>query len=445
MDYNQLLKKHKLKELDFVELEAKGQTFRGKLLPSHEKSILSLKLENGYNVGIALNEIKRIEKTSEMKKPKEHQRAEGKSFEQNSSLPKIAILHTGGTIASRIDYETGAVKAAISPEALLELVPELKGIANTEYKMLANIMSEDIRFVLYKKIARAIEKEAKNGAQAVILTHGTDTLHYTAAALAFMLEGCNIPVLLVGSQRSSDRGSSDAAMNLVCAALFATKTDFAGVAICMHDSTADEKCAILPACKTRKMHSSRRDAFKAVNDIPIARVNYKSGEIEFLKDDYLRKSGKKMLVKDKMEERVALLKLYPNMFPEQFAFYKLKKYKGLVLEGTGLGHAPIGTRLPETKLHEKNLNAIKELVKSGCVVAMATQALFGRVQMNVYNNGRILLEAGVLPAEDMLPETAFIKLSWLLGNFGKKKAMELFGKNLRGEISEGTKIEEFQV
>ncbi len=317
------------------------------------------------------------------------------------------------------------------------MFPELKEIANIKSELIRNMFSDDLRFDHFSAIANAVEKEVKKGIDGIIVSIGTDNLAVASAALAFILEKCPIPVILVGAQRSSDRGSSDAAANLICAANFIAKTDFAGVAVCMHENTSDNTCVILPACKTRKLHSSRRDAFKPVNDIPIAKVNYETKKIEFLKKNYLKKS-KELSVKPKMEQKVGLLKITVNMFPEQFLAYK--GYKGLIIEGTGLGHTPLHVVDESTKIHEKIKDAIKTLVDSGTIVVMTIQCLFGRVGMEVYSKGRDLQKLGVISGEDMLPETAFVKLAWLLGNYPKEKVKELVGKNLRGEISERTDI-----
>lgn len=421
------LKKFKIKQGDFVLLSS-GE--KGTIIPGNKKEFLNLKLDSGYNIGVKIDsklKAKKIAKGKKVGKPK------AEKIAKKPGLPTIAILHTGGTIASRVDYTTGAVYAGFSPQDLNAMFPELKEKANIETELISNMMSEDMEFKNYSKTAKAIAKHAKKGVKGIILGHGTDTLHYTSAALSFMLEDIDIPVLLVGAQRSSDRGSSDAAVNILSAANFILKTDFAGVGICMHESMQDNSCIILSGCKARKFHTSRRDAFKAVNDLPIARVKYPSGEIEYLKE-YRKKNGKNLKVKDKMEEKVALLKTHTNMNPKQFLFYK--KYKGLVIEGTGLGHTPIGK-------NESIIKAINSLTKSGTIAVITSQTIFGRIQMHVYSNQLKLSKAGVISGEDMTAETAFIKLAWLLGNYPKGKVKELIGKNLCGEITERTRIDSF--
>lgn len=423
------------KEGDKVKVITKDETVEGILMPNKETDSVVIKLDSGYNVGFDRKNVKKIEVVEKAKAAKEKK---GGEVKMNKKLPTIAILHTGGTIASKVDYKTGGVVARFSPEDLLEMFPELEKIANIRSKLISNMFSEDMRFKHYSIIAKAVEEEVKKGCDGVIITHGTDTMCYSSAALAFMLEDLPVPVILVGAQRSSDRGSSDAGMNLIDAAHFIAKTDFAGVAICMHETSEDISCDIFPATKTRKLHSSRRDAFKAVNALPIARVK-KDKSIQFLTRNYPKKSDSKLEVHPNLEEKVAILRVHPNMVPEQFEFYK--SYKGLIIEGTGLGQAPVGVPNEYCEIHKKNLEAIRNLVKNGTVVVMTTQTIFGRVHMHVYSNAIMLENAGVVPGEDMLTETAFVKLAWLLANH-PKEAKELMRKNLRGEITERSEFEE---
>jgi glutamyl-tRNA(Gln) amidotransferase subunit D len=430
------MEKNALKEGDLVEIsEKRGSPMKGTIIPSAGQELLALKLENGYNVGISIEKIFSVKKLGEGKAVGKAKPAEAK---KKPGLPQISILHTGGTIASRVDYRTGGVYAAFGAEDLLTMFPELGEIANFGSRLVSNMMSEDMRFSNYREIAKAVSEEIKKGARGVIIGHGTDTLAVTSAALAFMLENCPVPVLLVGAQRSSDRGSSDAGMNLICAARFIAKTDFAGVAICMHQGQGDGNCAILPACKTRKMHTSRRDAFKAVNGTPIAIVSYKDAKIEFLKKGYERRGeGKKLVLKDKFEEKVGLLKTHVNMHPEEFEFFQKNGYKGFVFETTGIGQAPTNTNE-----NLANYESLKKFIEKGGLVALTSQCIFGRVHPTIYKNCRRLSDIGVVFCEDMLTETAFVKLAWLLGNYPREEAKRLIAKNLRGEISERTEISE---
>ena len=414
---------------DRVKINTKKGSEEGILMPSPDKNTVLLKLDSGYNIGFNKKEVSKI---AVIGKATIAKKATTK-IAKNPHLPTIAILHTGGTIASKVDYRTGAVATEFSPEELLSLFPELQSIANIESELIAQMWSDDLRFAHFSLIAKAIEGQIKKGVKGIIIGIGTDNLAVASAALSFMVEKSPVPIVFVGAQRSSDRGSSDAAMNLICAAQFVTKTDFGGVAICMHESANDKSCLILPGAKTYKLHSSRRDAFKAVNSEAIAVVDYNTKKIKYNTADYL-KDGKELIVKPEMEEKVGLLKIHVNMFPEQFSFFK--GYKGLVIEGTGLGHTPGQNPNSETEIHKKIYPAIKEIVDSGTVVVMTTQCLFGGVNMNVYDKGRDLLGLGVISGKDMLANTALVKLSWLLGNEkNTEKVKELMEKNLRGEIN----------
>ncbi|MBS3141385.1 Glu-tRNA(Gln) amidotransferase subunit GatD [Candidatus Woesearchaeota archaeon] len=416
----------KLSTGDLIEFLYNNSEIRGILIEEKEE-ILVVKLDSGYNIGVNKKNISKIK----ILKSKEIKKENKKEISLNKDLPLISILHTGGTISSKVDYETGGVSSSFKIEDLISLFPELKDIANLKTREVFNISSEDIRFFHYKLLAEAINEEIKAGVKGIIIGHGTDTLALTASALSFVFENLPIPVLLVGSQRSSDRGSSDASMNLICAAEFISKTDFAGVAICMHESTSDDNCIILSSCKTKKLHTSKRDAFKPVNDSLIARINYKTKDIQYLKE--YKKSNQKLIIKDKFEEKVAILKVYPNMFPDVIENFTKNNYKGLVIEGSGLGHMPI-----TIKENLPIFESLKNLIKSGCLVIMTSNCINGRVNGDVYSVGRKLKEIGVIFGEDMLPETAFIKLAWLLGNYKKDEVKSLIIKNLRGEISERT-------
>ncbi|MDD5086828.1 MAG: Glu-tRNA(Gln) amidotransferase subunit GatD, partial [Candidatus Nanoarchaeia archaeon] len=402
-------------------------------VPEIEKDIVILKLESGYNIGIDKKNIKSIKlvKTAENKKEK---KAEVK---QNKKLPTISILHTGGTIASKVDYKTGGVIAGFSESEMLDLFPELKNIANIKSRKIASMQSEMMRFPHYNIMAKEIEKEIKSGTDGIIITHGTDTMHYTSAALRFILEDLPVPVIMVGSQRSSDRGSTDAAVNLISACYFIANSDFADVSICMHENMSDDSCLILPALKTRKMHTSRRDAFRAINSVPIARVNFNEKDISFIAKDYDKGDKNRKLKLRLFNEKikVGIVKTHTNMFADEFLAYK--NFDGLVVEGTGLGHLPNEEIDEHTKENKKIFDSLKKMIKEGLIVVMSSQAIYGRIQMNVYTPLRELQDIGVLGhLSDMTPETSFIKLAWLLSNYNKDEVKQLITKNLKGEISE---------
>jgi len=419
---------------DNVIVDTKDKEVKGILMPvpESEGEVVILKLESGYNIGIDKKDVKEI-KLVKSYSEKKQKTAE---IKQNKKLPTVSILHTGGTIASKVDYKTGGVIAKFSPGEIIGMFPELTKIANIKSRKIASMQSEMMRFPHYNIMAKEIEKEIKSGTDGIIITHGTDTMHYSSAALRFILEDLSVPVILVGSQRSSDRGSSDAGLNLISACYFIANSDFADVAICMHENLSDESCLILPALKTRKMHTSRRDAFRPINTTPVARVNFNDKNISFMKKGYSKKDNKKLKLKLFNEKiKVGLIKTHTNMFAEEFLAYK--NFDGLVVEGTGLGHLPNEETDEYTKENKKIFDSLKEMIKNGLITVMSSQTIYGRIQMNVYTPMRELQEIGVLGhLSDMTPEITFIKLAWLLSNYKKKEVKDLITKNLKGEISE---------
>lgn len=434
-NYSKLIQKElKKKKIDIgqrILVEKRDESYEGILMPksSGDPNCLVIKIDNGYNIGIEFEKVK-IKKLKEKRELRKERRKVRVKFDP--SKPTIAILHAGGTIASRVDYRTGGVVPLFTADDLIEMFPEITDIANVRTRLIFQLFSEDIEPEHWIKLAKEVAKEIEEGCHGVIITHGTDVMHYTSSALAFMLQDLPIPVLLVGSQRSSDRGSSDAAMNLLCATNFIANSDFSGVAICMHGSMSDEFCHILPACKTRKMHTSRRDTFRPINDIPIAKIDYKTWRIEFMKNDYAKKDLKRKLRLDtEFDKKIAIVKTYPGFSFQELELYK--DYHGIVLEGTGLGHAPVTSLDDITKKHSELLKTIEKMTKR-CIIVMTSQCPYGRVNMNVYSPGRDLQKAGVIPAY-MTTETAFVKLGWVLGHTRDPiEVRRLFSSNLVGEV-----------
>ncbi len=403
----------KQKTGDFVEISTEKEKIKGILINQNKN--LTLKLNSGYNISIDGKKVKSI-KNLEKKSRKESRI----KIKQNKILPKIFILHTGGTIASSVSYETGAVSPNFSPEQLLNKYPELKSLAYIESKLIFNEFSEDLRFEHYNKLAKEIEN-VKN-ARGIIITHGTDTLAYTSSALSFALEGLSIPVILVGSQRSSDRPSSDSFLNLYLAIKFILETDFRDVGICMHSSMDDDSCYILPATKIKKLHSSRRDAFKAVNTLPIAEVSRE--KINFINKNYNHETRKLKLKLFNDKLKIGILTVHPSMHPSELSSFK--NFDGLIVQGTGLGHIPIGG---------KNKELFDELNKLKIPKVIITQCIFGNVNLNVYSPGRKTKDYLIGNHLDLTLEAAFIKLAWLLSNH-PKEIEKLFSINMRNEISE---------
>ena len=411
---------------DLLKINRGSQTYEGTLMPRYELADdkhVTIKLRNGYNIGISVDGEVKIERLGEGAKPAFTTQAASKD---KAGLPTVAVISTGGTIASRVDYRTGAVRPALSAGDLLTVVPELSDIANIRTQILYSILSENVYAPHWASMTQAAGKFIQEGVDGVVICHGTDTMAYTAAALSFALQSLPVPVVLVGSQRSSDRPSSDAPVNLFAAVKAAATLPVAGVLVCMHESTSDTSAVLHWGTKVRKCHTSRRDAFRSVNAFPVAQIS-RSGEVKTIREDLpSRDDRRRVEVKPEFDQNVALIKFYPGMRPEALEWYVEKRYKGLVLEGTGLGH--VGTYL---------LDAVEKAVNAGVLVTMTSQCIWGSVNMNVYETGMYLQRAGVFPLYDMLPETALVKMMWAFGQTDNlKEATRLMVKNIALEFSE---------
>ena len=403
------------------------RTYVGTLMPHHEFSapdILILKMKSGYNVGIRIGPETKVEV---LEAPVERTKKAGE-VEFKKGLPKLVLIGTGGTIASYVDYRTGAVHPALSTSDMVNAVPEIRDIANIDARVLFSIFSENMNVEHWQELAQAVAEELNNGADGVIIPHGTDTMGYTAAALSFMLGDVSKPVVLVGAQRSSDRPSSDASSNLMACARFCTKADRAGVYVVMHDTSGDDSFAVHIGSRVRKMHTSRRDAFHSINAAPAAHLD-KDGKI-VLNIDGPKVSDAKVVAKTGMERACVLLQYYPGMDPALFEDIFMKS-KGVVISGSGLGH-----------VNENMIPLIKKACDNGTVVVMTSQCLNGRTNLNVYNTGRDMLSAGAITVLDMLPETAYVKLMWALANTSTpEEAKELMQTPLAGEMSDRRTID----
>lgn len=405
-----------------LSIETSGKSYKGVLMPHHEFSgedIVILKVKSGYNIGIRIDESAEIEVVS---KPVERVKPES-AEKTKEGLKTIVLIGTGGTIASYVDYRTGAVHPALSTSDMINAVPEIKEVANLKAKVLFSIFSENMTVPHWQKLAEAIAEELDGGADAVIVPHGTDTMGYTASAVSFMLGEVSKPVVFVGAQRSSDRPSSDASCNLMAAAKFCVEGGRAGVFVVMHDGPGDDSFAVHCGTRVRKMHTSRRDAFKSINVPPVAHVD-KDGKIVF-NTPGRAVSDAKVEARSAMCTDVVLLQFYPGMDPALFHDVVMKS-KGVVIAGSGLGH-----------VNSNMVPLIKEATDAGIIVVVTSQCLNGRTNLNVYNTGRDMLAAGAITVWDMLPETAYTKLMWALANTSSVEAAKVVMQTpLAGEMSD---------
>ncbi len=427
----QVLKKIGAEIGDLIRVTKDTKTYEGILIPRSEygdEKHVVIKMKSGYNIGIHITPNTQIEKIGVGAKP---------AFtppplpKQKPGLPKVAIISTGGTIASRVDYRTGGVRSALSASDLYSVVPELSEVATIDAQILFSLYSENITAKHWSETAKTVAKHIQKGAAGVVVPHGTDTMAYTAAALSFALQNLPGPVIMVGSQRSADRPSSDAATNLIGAVRAAVWAPFAEVVLAMHETISDTSIVFHRGTKVRKCHTSRRDTFQSVNIPPLARME--NEKITMLMEDFRQRDlSRKLILKPDFDEKAALVKFHIGLNPKVLEWYVKEGYRGIVLEGTGLGH-----------VSRYCFPAIRKAVKNNVVVTMTSQCIWGRLGMNVYDTGRDLLAMGVISLEDMLPETALVKLMWALGQTKDvEEVKKLLATNIAHEISPRTPLEE---
>lgn len=404
-------------------------SYEGILLDRSEDAkdaYIVIKLDSGYNVGVNIESatIKLIEKGD---KPKIGYG--GEKIEKDSNKDNISIISTGGTVSSIIDYKTGAVHPKFTAEDLLRANPELLDIANYDVKALYNVLSENMEPEYWVKAAESVADDINNGADGIVIAHGTDTMHYTSAALSFMIK-TPVPIVITGAQRSSDRPSTDAFLNIYNAVV-AAKSDIAEVTVCMHNSLNDGDCALHKGTKVRKMHTSRRDTFRSINSEPIALLS--DGKVKSINLPYIKRGENKLKLNTNLETKVALIKSFPGITSDIIDYHIDKGYKGLVIEGTGLGHLP-----------DYMVERLKRANDEGIPIVMASQCLYGTINMNVYSTGRLLQDAGAISALDMTPETAYVKLTWALGQSDKlDEVKKIIQTNIAGELNESSSLKYF--
>jgi len=376
-------------------------TYSGILMPRYEsgdESHIVLKLKSGYNIGIKFEKIEKLEKIGERQPNNEN----SQTIVKNEELPKILLLSTGGTIASKVDYRTGAVTPALSATELYEAVPEIAKIANVDAEVLFSEYSENLQPEHWLEIAKKIDSVVDSDYAGIIIAHGTDTMHYSSAFLSFALSGFKKPITLVGSQRSSDRPSSDAALNLIAATKFLVNTKSKGIFVVMHQNESDDAIACHLGTRVRKNHTSKRSAFQTVGSEP-AFVMYENEILENMKNTFFKENEYNPRIN--LDTKVALIKYHPGFNPEIIDSLIKLEYRGIIFEGTGLGH--VGRTM---------YDSIKKAKENGIFLGMTSQCIDGRVSMTVYESGRDLLDMGIIPLENMIPEVALVKAMWVLGN-----------------------------
>ncbi|MEC9350997.1 MAG: Glu-tRNA(Gln) amidotransferase subunit GatD [Candidatus Thermoplasmatota archaeon] len=405
----------------------------GLALPPAGPKLITLKLANGYNVSYPESYVESVEILDEVEMSEE----EGPTpIEQDESLPLVHLIHTGGTIASKVDYATGAVTARFEPHELLESVPELRSVARLRVVKLGNMWSDDIRPRHWNRMLRATEEAFAEGAVGVVITHGTDTLHLSAAAMGYGWSGNGGRppgrIVVTGSQRSPDRGSSDAAENLVAAVHWAAHGPApsgyrdASVVV-LHADSSDGRCAVLPGIASRKYHSSRRDAFKSINQNPLAWINNDGTGPSIEMAEHEPADARVEAISPMMfdeDTRIAQFIADAHLQPDLVMSVIKDGYDAILFHGTGLGHLPISDPQDDSPENTKLRLMLEDHCANGGVVVVVAQTIHGPMNMNVYAKGREQQEMGIIGHGSLCPPgSALVKLHHLLSRGGGQETV----------------------
>ncbi len=418
---------------DLIEIKVDKEEFNGEFI-REEENLVIIKLKSGYDIAIPKDTIDSIYIIDKSIKIEEKEEKESKSKIEN---PDITIITTGGTISSKIDYKTGGVSPSIDSKDYFRISPDLQkqgkiAVVNLMRKLSENMLPSD-----WIKIAEESYSEIKNGSKGIIVTSGTDTMHFASAALSFLLNPLSVPIVFTGSQRSTDRGSTDAATNLLLSAFAAKNFQGGESVICMHANLNDEYNYILRGNKARKMHTERRDAFRPINIKPLAKV-YTDGKIKEISPEIITKKENTRL-NDKIDDKVKLIYGYPSMGGDIIDYYTNNKVHGLVIAATGFGNLP---------LEDKTVvDALKKAEKEQIPIVITSQTVYGSTNKFVYSTLREISKFdNIMYVGDMTTETAFVKLMFALGNSKElEEIKKIMSNNLAGETKERREIDEFLI
>ncbi len=338
-------------------------------------------------------------------------------LEQNKTItkPKVLLLTTGGTI-TMLKNTNGALQPCEDAASLIKAIPELSSLAEIEILPIVNIDSSNFTPSEWLKIAKAIFQRMKDF-DGFVVAHGTDTMCYTSAALSFMLQELNKPIVITGAQVPLEEIGSDGRSNLINAVRVAI-SNLAEVVIVFGSQ-------IIRGTRAKKVSAFDMQAFVSVNENPLGTIGL---SIKYDDSAHFR-SKKKPLLRAFLKDDIAMIPVYPGIKP-QIIDYLAQSHSGIVIEGYGAGNLPT----------DDNINiipAIKSAIERNVPVVVCTQCILGSTEMELYQVGRAALDVGAIPAMDMTPETTMVKLMWVLGQTDDLQSIDsMMQKSFVGELHE---------
>ena len=331
--------------------------------------------------------------------------------------PRVLVIGTGGTIsAKRIGKKWKY--GALLQEDLIKLIPDIKNKFNITTKNIFRMDSSDMKPEHWLTLAKTIYYNIKDY-DGIVITIGRDTIHYADTAIAFLIQNLSIPIVFTASLYNPEKFNTDALNNLKQAITVAGKANIAETVIVL-DNT------ILRATRTKKVNSSEFNSFAITPNSQIGKIQ---SEIELIGKCKKRKKRKSILFK-KLETEIAILMIYPGFYSKRITNLIDAGVKGIILQGYGFGNLPFeGTDLKES---------IKYANKKNVPIILTSECFLGDYWKKLYplEIGDRFKNVKIIPAYDMLTETAYVKLMWALGQTNKypeiKKIMQT---NYCGEIN----------
>lgn len=346
--------------------------------------------------------------------------------DKSSKTSSVLLIYTGGTIGMKEDPADGTLKP-FDFSSLLEEVPELRkfGLTIDSYTFSPLIDSSNVEPSLWQELARLIQERYEKYDGFVIL-HGTDTMAYSASAMSFMLDNLCKPVIFTGSQLPIGRPRTDGKENIISAVEIAAAKDSYGCAV------VPEVCIcfnsqLFRGNRSTKVNATGFDAFSSPNYPPLAtagiNIKYNNGFIHYPAD---RK--KSLSIHDELDTRVSILKIHPGITEQAVSDILLGPgTRAVILETYGSGNAISKPWF---------IQIVREAASRGKILLNVTQCLSGDVDMDLYETGRSLKDAGVISGHDITTESALGKLFYLMGNYmDNGRVKQLLERNLKGEIS----------
>ncbi len=333
---------------------------------------------------------------------------------------KVCLLTTGGTISSIYDEETQALHPGLSVDALLDRLPKSLGNVEVIERELFQLDSANAQPHHWQELAGAIKEVSEEipDLRGIVITHGTDTMVYSASAVSFMIQDFGKPIVFTGAQIPASVPWSDGPRNLLDAIRVAAFGDLGETCIVFNGE-------IHRATRTKKVRVNSYDAFDSMDPSPIGILAR-----EIVLYEGRKKRNHRLIPRfdTRLDDRVFLLKVFPGIPPQTLTRIVDMGYRGIIIEAFGSGNIPTD---------ENALTAgIMQAIDQKCFIVVSSQCAFGQADLSIYAVGRAAKDVGAMSAYDMTSEAALVKLAWILGHTNEPdRVRKMMATSYVGEMS----------